>query len=244
MRPRVQPHQDQEEIEALAHRLHCHLKVLSLNIHLHYPKGTFALAQSNFLPPIQQNNNPPAVSVTSTTSGTVLSGIELSYPLLHTLSSAIGYNMFHISSVNLTPSLVFCIAQTSMLHNHQKIWAKYYIDLSKLIQPDPDTDKTYQHKFAILDGQLVMTPKTNPKKITSLETQTGAFIAFASIYLTRHSADIQGILKYIQTIRYEAGRNPNASTTSSFVLKCQLTQPYHGPRQMQSCRKSICQIKP
>lgn len=92
----------------------------------------------------------------------------------------------------------------------EKIWAKDYIDLSKLIQPDPDTDKTDQHKFAILDGQLVMTPKTNPKKITFLEASTDD-IVFASIYLTRHRADNQGILKYIQTIRLWASRNPNAS---------------------------------
>lgn len=56
-----------------------------------------------------------------------------------------------------------------------------------------------------------MSPKTNPKKITSLEAWTDAFIVLASIYLTRHPADIQGILKYMQTIRLGASRNPNAS---------------------------------
>lgn len=40
MRLRVQPYQDKEGIGPLVHRLHCHLKVLSLNIHLHCPKGT------------------------------------------------------------------------------------------------------------------------------------------------------------------------------------------------------------
>lgn len=55
-----------------------------------------------------------------------------------------------------------------------------------------------------------MTPKTNPKKVTSLESLTDEFV-FASICLTRHIADIQGILKYIKTIRLEAGRNPNES---------------------------------
>lgn len=37
-----------------------------------------------------------------------------------------------------------------------------------------------------------MTPKTNPKKVTSLEALTDEFV-FASICLTRHP--VQGILK-------------------------------------------------
>lgn len=50
-------------------------------------------------------------------------------------------------------------------------------------------------------------------KITSLEAWTDAFIVCASSYLTRHPADIQDILKYMQetSIRLGAGRNPNAS---------------------------------
>lgn len=60
-----------------------------------------------------------------------------------------------------------------------------------------ENDKTDQHKLPILNVQLVMTPKTNPKKITSLGVWTDAFIVFARISFTRHPADIQGILKYI-----------------------------------------------
>lgn len=119
------------------------------------------------------------------------------------------------SSVNQNPTPLISVSHCLGIHVAQpmkeKIWAKDYIDLSKLIQPDPDTDKTDQHKFSILDGQLVMSPKTNPKKITSLEAWTDAFIVFASIYLTRHPTDIQGILKYMQTIRLGTSRNPNAS---------------------------------
>lgn len=49
-------------------------------------------------------------------------------------------------------------------------------------------------------------------KITSLEAWTDAFTVFASSYLTRHPADIQDILKYMQkSFRLGAGRNPNAS---------------------------------
>lgn len=131
-----------------------------------------ALAQSNVLPPIQQNNNPPAVPVPSSTSGTISSGIELSYPLPHTLSSTTGYNMSPISSghQNSTPliSVSHCLGIHVGQPMEEKIRAKDYIDLSKVMQPDHDTDKTDQHKFAILDGHLIMTPKTNPKKSTSL----------------------------------------------------------------------------
>ena len=49
-----------------------------------------------------------------------------------------------------------------------------------------------------------------PKKITTLQSWTDAFIVFASIYLTRHPCDIQGILKYMQTIRLGATRFPTA----------------------------------
>lgn len=52
----------------------------------------------------------------------------------------------------------------------------------------PENDKTDQHKLPILNVQLVLTPKTNPKKITSLVVWTDAFIVFARISLTRHPA--------------------------------------------------------
>ena len=55
-----------------------------------------------------------------------------------------------------------------------------------------------------------MQPKHDAKKITTLQTWTDAFIVFTSIYLTRHPCDIQGILKYMQTIRLGATRSPTA----------------------------------
>lgn len=85
------------------------------------------------------------------TSSTVSSGVELSYPLPHTLSSTIGYSMSPISSVNQSPTPIIrfshCLGTHVTQRMKEKIWAKDYIDLSKLIQPDPDTDKTDQHKF-------------------------------------------------------------------------------------------------
>lgn len=104
----------------------------------------------------------------------------------------------------------------------EKILENDYIQLSRLIQPDPDTDKTDQQKLICLDCQLhkVMTPKINPKKFTSLEAWADVFIVFANIYLIRHPAVIKGILKYMQTIRLgqlEVTIQVGSIMTSSFI---------------------------
>lgn len=51
----------------------------------------------------------------------------------------------------------------------EKIWSKDYIDLAKLLRTDLDTDKPDQ-KFSIVDGQSIMSPKTNSKKITTVDS--------------------------------------------------------------------------
>lgn len=73
--------------------------------------------------------------------------------------------MSPIFSVNPTPliSVSHCFGIHMAQPMKEKImYVKGYIDLSNIIKPDPYPDKTDQHKFAILDGQLVMIPKTNP----------------------------------------------------------------------------------
>lgn len=95
--------------------------------------------------------------------------------------------MSPIASVNQNPTPLInvshCLGKKRFL---RRIILTYIV--SKLIQPDPNTDKTDQHKFAILDGQLVLTRKTNRKKITSLEAWADAFIVFASIYFNETSS--------------------------------------------------------
>lgn len=73
-------------------------------------------------------------------------------------------------------SSVVRILHPCCIAHERKDLGRDYTDQCKLIQPYPDTDKTDQHKFANLDGQSVMTPKTNQKKIISLEAWTDAFI--------------------------------------------------------------------
>lgn len=79
--------------------------------------------------------------------------------------------MSPIFSVNITPliSVSHCLGIHVAQPMKEKIWAKDYIDLSKLVQPDQDTDKTDQHKFAVLDGQLVMKPKIVQRKLHLLK---------------------------------------------------------------------------
>lgn len=93
-----------------------------------------------------------------------------------------------------------------------KIWSKQYIDLSKIINSETvDTSAQDSHKFSIVEGQLVIEPKTKTNKITSINTWLDAFLIFSSIYLARHPSDIQGILKYIHTIRLGYSRNINGN---------------------------------
>lgn len=86
--------------------------------------------------------------------------MELNYHLLpHILSSIIDYNIIN--------SYLLCKSQSTPLigvldwlgiHDSQplkeKIWAKSFIYLSNLTQPDPDTDKTDIHKFVFLDWSV------------------------------------------------------------------------------------------
>lgn len=112
-----------------------------------------------------------------TTSGTVL-------PTSSMLSSANASNPTLLISVsdnlgNFVPQSI-----------KEKIWSKDYIDIAKLLHTDFDNDKP-DKKISIVDGQLIMSPKTNPKKITTVDSWTDAFIIFSSIYLLRHPAAIR-----------------------------------------------------
>lgn len=76
----------------------------------------------------------------------------------------------------------------------------------KLVQSDIDWGN--QPKISIVQGQLVLHPKLNQNKITSIQSWTDTFLIFAIIYLAKHPNDVQSILKYMQTIRLGANRSP------------------------------------
>ncbi|XP_048731928.1 uncharacterized protein LOC125648926 [Ostrea edulis] len=91
-----------------------------------------------------------------------------------------------------------------------KIWAKQYVDLSKLLDSESENGHD-AHKFSIIEGQLVAEPKVKHIKIATIDNWIDAFLIFASIYLARHPSDIQAILKYIHTIRMAHGRQTNCN---------------------------------
>lgn len=98
------------------------------------------------------------------TSGTVLTASSM-------FSSAIATNPTpHIS---VSDNFGIHVPQSI----EEKIWSKDYVDLAKLMHSDSDTDKP-DHKFSIVDGQLILSPKTTPKKITTVDSWTDAFIVF------------------------------------------------------------------
>lgn len=115
------------------------------------------------------------------------------------LSSAIATNPTPL--IFVSDNLVSHVPQSiKEKEKKRKNWAKDYADLAKLLPSDVDTDKP-DHKFSIVDGQLIMSPKTTPKKIPTIDSWTDALIIISSIYMLRHPTDIQGILKYVQTIK-------------------------------------------
>lgn len=88
-----------------------------------------------------------------------------------------------------------------------KIINNEYIDLgiliSKVSNPDDDSKN-----ISIKDGNLVITNKSRPTKITDIQQWTDAMLIFASIYTSAHSLEFSGLLKYIHTVRLGASRTP------------------------------------
>ena len=88
-----------------------------------------------------------------------------------------------------------------------KIFNNEYVVLSKLLHSEPNVEP--QQQLILVDGEFVVRPKQKEVKITSCEMWTTAFLIYASIYLAKYPEHIQGILKYISTIRLAAQRCQN-----------------------------------
>lgn len=86
-----------------------------------------------------------------------------------------------------------------------KIWNCEYVQLEKMLDND-NTQPENEQKLVIIDGQITFKPKENDKKNLNIETWTNAFLTFASIFISRHPSEAQGLLKYIHTIRLGASR--------------------------------------
>ena len=58
--------------------------------------------------------------------------------------------------------------------------------------------------IALVQGQSIVQPKQQDIKINNTETWTGASIIFTSIYNSVHAAQLQDLLKYMQTMKVGA----------------------------------------
>ena len=91
----------------------------------------------------------------------------------------------------------------------EKIWAKEYVDLAKLLNSDPKDDQ--QHRVNIINGQLIIEPKSHDKKINSIEVWSNAFIIYMNIYIVKHPIETQDMLKYMKSLRLGESRNPSSN---------------------------------
>jgi hypothetical protein len=75
-----------------------------------------------------------------------------------------------------------------------------YIDLALLLQNSNLIEASNQQNNSIVQGQLVIQLKQQ-SNITNIELWTDAFFIFLSIYCSAHVQKIQGLLKYLNTVR-------------------------------------------
>lgn len=90
--------------------------------------------------------------------------------------------------------------------NRQKILNGEYLDLSVLLPKNVNNTEP-SHKVSIVDGELVVQPKTVKGKINDINSWTDAFNIYMSIFLTTHPEHTQGLLKYMQSVRLGASRS-------------------------------------
>ena len=95
----------------------------------------------------------------------------------------------------------------------QKIISGEYIDLANLVC-NVQNGSSDNQTISLVQGQLIVQSKQQDIKINNIEAWTDAFLIFTSIYCSVHAAQLQDLLKYMQTMRLGAKR--------SFVLNWKL----------------------
>ena len=81
------------------------------------------------------------------------------------------------------------------------------MDLASLLRYNQHHDSKQQLIFQ--QGELILQPDQNYKKIFSIDTWTTAFIIFTSIYCSAHPEKFQDLLKYMSMVRLGASRCAN-----------------------------------
>jgi hypothetical protein len=89
----------------------------------------------------------------------------------------------------------------------QQIKKGEYVDLASLLTNNQHHDS--KQKLIFQQGELILQPDQNYKKIFSIDTWTTAFIIFTSIYCSAHPEKFQDLLKYMSMVRLGASRCAN-----------------------------------
>jgi len=110
-----------------------------------------------------------------------------------------------------TPHQIVGIASDITVNVSQNIKEKTkkgeYVDLASLLTNNQHNDS--KQKLIFQQGELILQPDQNYKKIFSIDTWTTAFIIFTSIYCSVHQKKIQDLLKYMSMVRLGASRCAN-----------------------------------
>ena len=120
-----------------------------------------------------------------------------------TIVQSFSYN----EGVAIKPILSACqdIGLHISMKLREKIWNGEFVDLGELLNKDPCKDEVGQ-KLVLINGEIVVKQKSESPKIENIEAWTNAFIIYASIFLEKHPDQVQGIFKYMHTIRLAATR--------------------------------------
>lgn len=89
------------------------------------------------------------------------------------------------------------------------IWKGKFIDLGSLL-PSVTTTAPTQYMLQLDDHSNVsITPSSKPRRITSIETWTTAFLRFVAIYTTKFPHETPRLMKYAEIVRELAVRKSN-----------------------------------
>ena len=84
----------------------------------------------------------------------------------------------------------------------EKIKSGEYVDLASLLTNNKHNDS--KQKLIFQQGEIILQPDQNYKKLISIDTWTTAFIIFTSIYCSVHPEKFQELLKYMSMVRLGA----------------------------------------
>ena len=86
-----------------------------------------------------------------------------------------------------------------------KICNGEYVDLSTLLH-SPFASNDNGSTLSVVEGQIMIKPRSKLPKILDIEKWTDAFLIFINIYVGAHPEKVKDLLKYMSTVRLGAKR--------------------------------------